>query len=155
MTVTTYGLVLHERHDIERAGVVGDDLGAARRLVRVADRDELLANHAHQHVALRQHALELLDCGLELLALLVELVAAELREAAERHVEDVVRLDLGELERLRHQRVAGRGAILRRADRLHDGVDHVERLHEALDDVQPRLRLLSRYCVRRVTTTTW
>ena len=34
------------------------------------------------------------------LRLLVELLAAELREPAERHVEDVVGLDLGELERL-------------------------------------------------------
>ena len=38
--------------------------------------------------------------------------------------------------------VARRGAVLRRADRLDDRVDHVERLEQALDDVQARLGLL-------------
>ena len=114
------------------------------RLVRVADRDELLADHAHQHVALGEDALQLLDRRCELLAFLVELLAAELREPAERHVEDVVRLDLGEPERLAPSSASRAGAaVLRRADRLHDRVDHVERLHETFDDVQPRFGLLA------------
>ena len=83
--------------------------------------------------------LQLLDRRLELLLLLGELLAAELREPAERHVEDVVGLDLGEAERacaISASRAADRS--FDGADRLHDRVDHVERLHQALDDVQPR-----------------
>ncbi len=38
--------------------------------------------------------------------------ASEAREAAERHVEDVVRLDVAELERRRHEAVARAAAIL-------------------------------------------
>ena len=38
--------------------------------------------------------------------------------------------------------IARHAPVLRRADRLHDRVDHVERLHQALDDVEPVLRLL-------------
>ncbi len=96
-------LVLDERHDVDRPRVVGHDPRPARGLVLVADRHELLADDGHQRVALAQDPVQLLDRRLELLAFLVELLAAELREAAERHVEDVVRLDLGEVERLGHR----------------------------------------------------
>ena len=53
----------------------------------------------------------------------------------ERHVEDVVGLDLAELERLGHEAGAGRGAVVGAPDERDDGVDHVERLEQALDDV--------------------
>ena len=50
------GLVLDQRDHVDGARVVGYDRGAAGRLVRVADRDELLADDAHEHVALGEDA---------------------------------------------------------------------------------------------------
>ena len=68
-------------------------------------------------------------------------------EPAERHVEDVLGLQLGERVRSGLERLARRGAVLRGADRGDDGVDHVEGAEPALDDVgavpgllQPELR---------------
>ena len=85
--------------------------------------------------------LELLDRRLQLLELVAQLLALELGEPAQLHVEDVVGLDLGELERLRHQAGAGRVDVGRAPDQGDDRVDHVERLHQPLDDVRPLLRL--------------
>ena len=73
--------------------------------------------------------------------LVAQLLALELREPAQLHVEDVVRLDLGELERRGHEAGAGGLDVGRAPDQGDDGVDHVERLHQALDDVLPLLRL--------------
>ena len=73
--------------------------------------------------------------------LVAQLLALELGEPAQLHVEDVVRLDLGELERLRHQPGAGGLDVGGTPDQGDDGVDHVERLHQALDDVLALLRL--------------
>ena len=58
------------------------------------------------------------------------------------HVEDVVGLRLGELERSRHQAGPSCGAVRRRPDQRDDGVDHVDGLEEALDDVGAVLGLL-------------
>ena len=102
------GLVFHQRDHVDRARIVGDDLGPPGRLVLVANRRELGPDHTHQNLALRQDALELLHGGRELLGFVRELVASEPREPAERHVEDVVGLHLGEPEPLAHQRVARR-----------------------------------------------
>ena len=79
--------------------------------------------------------LELLDRLLELVELVAQLLALELGEPAQLHVEDVVRLDLGELERLRHEPGARRLDVGRAADEGDDRVDHVEGADEALDDV--------------------
>ena len=58
----------------------------------------------------------------------------QLREA---HVDDVGGLHVAEEEGIRLQGGDGRLAVLRRPDRRDDGVDHVERLDQALDDVGP------------------
>ena len=96
-------LVVDERLGGDLAAIVGDDLRAPVAAVRVADRDQLVADHAHQHVALGEDPAQLLDLGGELLALGDELVATELREPAEREVEDVVGLDLAVLEPGAHE----------------------------------------------------
>ena len=46
---------------------------------------------------------QLLDRRAELLQLIMQLLAIELGKATQRHVEDVVRLHLGELEGFRHE----------------------------------------------------
>ena len=75
-----------------------------------------------------------------LLVLLLQLRARELGEPAERHVQDVVGLDLRELER-RHQLRSRLLRVLRAADDLDDLVEMIERDQEALDDVVPLLGL--------------
>ena len=110
--------------------------------MRVADRDQLVADHAHEHVALGEDPPQLLDLGPELLLLLDELVATELRQPSEDEIEDVVGLDLAVLEPRPHQPGSGHGAILRRLDQRDDRVDLAERLDEALDDVEPGLGLV-------------
>ena len=80
----------------------------------------------------------------------------ELREPAQLHVEDVLGLDLGELERLRHAaRVRAVSASSAAADQGDDRVDHVERLDAALDDVQAFLALLQAVlaCAAWITST--
>ena len=62
-------------------------------------------------------------------------------EATQGHVEDVIRLLFGELERCGHQRNARRPSVVRSADRRDDEIEHVDRLEQALDDVGPRLGL--------------
>ena len=77
----------------------------------------------------------------QLLELVAQLLAVELGEPAELHVEDVLRLHVGELERRDHQAGLGALGVFGAADQGDDGVDHVERLHQALDDVLALLRL--------------
>ena len=77
----------------------------------------------------------------QLLELVAQLLAVELGEPAELHVEDVLRLHVGELERRDHEARLGALGVFRTADVGDDGVDHVERLHQALDDVLALLRL--------------
>ena len=63
-------------------------------------------------------------------------------EATEGRVEDVVGLDLTELEGRRHQPLTGRRPVLGAPDQGDDGVDHVQGLDQALDDVGPGTGLL-------------
>ncbi len=56
-------------------------------------------------------------------------------ELAQLHVEDVVGLDLGELERLDHQAGACGGDVVARPDQGDDLVDDVERLDATFEDV--------------------
>ena len=120
--------------------LVGADLRAARVGVLLPDLEELLLDHAAELLRALQQRVEVLDARDELGLLLVELGAGEPREAAQRHVEDVVRLDLAELELL-HQLRPGFLGVLRAADDRDDLVEVVERDQQALDDVQALLAL--------------
>src|SRR5439155_13107356 len=62
------------------------------------------------------------------------LVALEPREATQPHVDDRLRLTIGELEALL-QTLLGRLLVLRLADRLDDGVEVIERDLEALQQM--------------------
>ena len=71
--------------------------------------------------------------------LLDDLVALELREALEPHVQDRLRLDLREVE-ARHQGVLRGIRALRLADQADDLVEVLHRLAQAGEDVRPLLR---------------
>ncbi len=83
-----------------RGGVLGPYLG------------ELGLDDAAQPAVVGQDRLELGHRLAQLRHLVLELVASQACEAAQRHVEDVVRLDVAELERRGHEAVARRAAIL-------------------------------------------
>ena len=70
--------------------------------------------------------------------LLDHLLALELRQALEPHVQDGLRLDLAQLE-LAHQRLAGGVDARRGPDQADHQVEVVERLPEALQDVRALL----------------
>ena len=72
--------------------------------------------------------------------LLLDALALECGQRAQPQVEDRLGLDLGQLELLLESG-AGLVRILRLADQLDDGVEVVERLQIALEDVCPGLRL--------------
>ena len=72
--------------------------------------------------------------------LLLEFGAREPGQAAQRHVQDMVRLDLGELE-LVHELAACLLGVLRAADHLDDRVEVVEGDQQAPDDVVALLGL--------------
>jgi len=67
--------------------------------------------------------------------LFLEFAAIELSQAAQRHVEDGVRLDFGEAEFV-DEAAAGGFGIAAGANELDDGVDGVERLDQSFEDVR-------------------
>ena len=77
------------------------------------------------------------DARLEFGVLVEQLLVFELGEAPQRHVEDVLGLDLAELERLRHEARPRGVRVGRGADQRDDLVDGVERAQQPLDDVGP------------------
>src|SRR5262245_3412264 len=91
--------------EIEGVEVTGVDRQLRLAIVGVvlADLAELVLDDTLQLLLTLQDRVELLDGRLELRELVAELLALELGEAAQLHVEDVVRLRLGELERSRLQ----------------------------------------------------
>ena len=106
--------------------------------------------------SLVEDRLELLDRGLQLGELVAELLALELREAAQLHVEDVVGLDLGELERLGHEAGAG-GRRRRPAPRIRAMMASImsSAFTRPSTMCSRSLALRRRYSVRRVTTSIW
>ena len=85
----------------------------------------------------REDRLELLDRRLQLGELVAQLLALELGEAAQLHVEDVVRPGSRRTRTASAIRPGAGGLDVGRApDQGDDRVDHVERLHQALDDVR-------------------
>ena len=78
--------------------------------------------------------------GHQLVVLVLQLLALEGGQAAQLHVEDRLRLDLGQRELL-DQALAGHVGGLGRADQRDDLVDGVQRDQQALDDVGAVARL--------------
>ena len=76
--------------------VIAVDLGAARVAVGLAHLDQLGAHHLGQPLRPRQDIRQVDDLGEQLLVLVDDLVLLEPREAMQAHVEDGLRLHLGE-----------------------------------------------------------
>ena len=85
-----------------------------------------------------EQRLELGDLGAQLVALGLELDAAELGEPAQLQLEDVVGLQQREVEDLHEARARLRGVVAG-ADDLDDLVDVEDRDEQPLDEVQPLL----------------
>src|SRR4029078_9524468 len=91
--------VLDEVEHVDLTGVDGE-LRAAIVAVLVAELGELGLDDAAELALVLEDRVQLLDGGPQLLELVAQLLALELRQAPQLHVEDVVGLDLAELERL-------------------------------------------------------
>ena len=107
----------------------------ARGAVLLGDVGELVGDDLPQQLLVGEDRVEVLDGALELGLLLLQLQLAELGQAAQRHVEDVVGLDVGELEDL-DEPLLGRGRVVRAADDLDDLVDVEDRDEQAVDEVE-------------------
>ena len=109
---------------------------APRGAVGLRDLGQLVRDHLAEQGLVAEDRVEVLDDPLQLGLLLLQLDAGELREAAQRHLEDVVGLGLGEVEDL-HQPLAGHRRVVAGADQLDDLVDVEDRGDQAVDEVQP------------------
>ena len=112
----------------------GTDLGAPWVRVLPPDLEQLLLDHTEDRLGILQQSLQPADGGEEFLVLVLELLPLQLRQAPQRHVQDVVGLDLRQLE-LGHELGPGLVGVGRRADDTDDLVDVCQRDQEALDDV--------------------
>ena len=133
--------VVDQVFDVDVAGVEGD-LAPALCGELASDLRELVLDHGVELLRAVEDRLELGDRLAQLGHLGIELVLAEAGELVQPHVEDVLGLHLGELERLGHERILGRRSVGRLADGGDDLVDHAERLDQTFDDVRPTLRLV-------------
>src|SRR5256712_2795713 len=115
-------------------GGLGQDLGAPRVAVLLLDGQELAPDDRHQLRVGGEDALQLLDEGERLLVLLHDLVALELGQSLQPHVEDRARLDLREVEP-RHQGHAGGVGALRLSDEPDHLVEMLDGLAQARQDV--------------------
>ena len=91
--------------DPELAALV-DDLGAALVAELLAHRLQLVDDQLHQQLVARQDCAEPLDCLHQLEQLVEDLLALEAGQPLQLHVEDRLRLDLGQLELRRSGRRA-------------------------------------------------
>ncbi len=121
--------------------VVGDEATAPVVAELLSDLRELVFDDLPPPGRVGEDRLEIGDPLVELRQFGTQLVDLERREPAKRHVEDGVRLDLGELEPL-DQPAAGVGRVGRTADDRHDLVDVVDGDDEAFEDVGTGLGLI-------------
>ena len=127
-------LVVDEVLDRHVAGVEGD-LAHARRGELLLDRQQLVLDDAAQQHRVGEDRFQLTDRRADVCQLGLEVDARQPGQLAQLHVEDVDRLDLGELERLGHQARLGGGGVVAGPDQGDHLVDDVERLEAALEDV--------------------
>ncbi len=118
----------------------GTDLAAALVAVPLPDLLELRDDRLEDPRVAGEEALEIRDPCPDLLELGEDPPALERRQRAQPHLEDRVRLRLGELE-ARHQLRARGGAVLGGADDRDHGVEVLEGDREALEQVRARAGL--------------
>ena len=117
------------------------DLGAARVGVLRLDFAHLVLDNLLDLALVRENRLQFFYQVVETEQLVLDLLALQTRQLAERHFHNRLRLRVGQRKAL-HQRVFGVGNRLRRLHDLHDLVDVVNRNLVALEDVRPRPRLV-------------
>ena len=105
-------------------------------------RCKLVGDHCSKDAVVIEDRGELVDLPLEGVRLLLELESRELREASQRHVEDVVGLRIAEVED-GHEPVARCSSVIRFANDLDNLVDVEDCDEQAFDEVQSILRLLT------------
>ncbi len=135
------GLVVDQVFDVELTRI-GDQDGASGTPEGRPDLGQLVLDDLVELVLVGEDRFEFGDGLAELGHLVVDLDTGEPGQSAEVHVEDVVGLHLGELERFGHQPAAGIGAVFGGPDGGDDLVDDVEGLDETLEDVFPGLGLV-------------
>src|SRR5438552_3889927 len=116
-----------------------DDLRAPGVAILVADGDQFLLDDGHELGVGGEDALQLVDEGQHLLVLFDDLVALELGQALQAHVENSLGLDFREGE-LGHERFARGVGAVRGADEADDEVELLHRFAQTGEDVRPLFR---------------
>ncbi|CAB4957141.1 unannotated protein [freshwater metagenome] len=130
--------IVDEVFDIEVADIERD-LAAARLRVGFAHSAEFFADDGTLFGVIAKDGFESFDGLAQLGHFLFELRPAQTSETRQLHVEDVLGLFGGELERCGHKRFASGLFIGRCADRGDDFIDQVERLQQTFNDVRSAL----------------
>ena len=118
---------------------------APGRTVTGGNCGQLVRNGAAQQDRVGEDGPQSLNLAGELVALLFEFEARELGQAAQLQVEDVARLQLGQVEDTHQPRLGG-GGVVGGADELDDLIDVEDRDEQALDEVQLVLAFAQPVC---------
>ena len=116
---------------------VQDDGGHPGRVETLPDLSQFGLDDTVQCLATTEDGLELGHRLAQFGHFLFEVGPAQPGQTGQLHVQDVLRLHLAELERRRHQPLTCFAPAIRRPDGGDYGVDHVEGLQKAFDDVSP------------------
>ena len=119
---------------------VQDDGGLPSGIETLPDLGQFRLDDSVQCTCVAEDGLELGHRLAQFRHFLFEVGPAQPGQTGQLHVQDVLRLHLAELERRRHQPLTGFTPAIRRPDSGDYGVDHVEGLQKAFDDVRPGLR---------------
>ena len=154
------GLELTHRHPLEVAGLreqhdgalVGnqidvlkpateiEDFSAPRRLVAIAQLSQFGLDKTEHPFPAPEDVLVVRDLGDKVLVLQTDLVGLQRREPAQLHLQDGVRLDLGEAVAIL-QLLAGHGCVGCRPDQRDDRIQLIEGQQQTQQDVIPFLGL--------------
>ena len=113
--------------------------------MRGRHRSEFLGNGSAQQGRVGKDRAQGVDLAREVIALLLQFQPGELGQAAQLQVEDVGRLQLGQVEDA-HQPALGGGGVVGGADELDHFVDVKDRDEQALDEVELVLALAQPVC---------
>ena len=111
------------------------DLGAALIAVLVADLSQLLLDHAHQQIFVCQDRLQVSNRLLKLLILGQQLIRFQIGQTRQTHIKNSLRLLIAEIETI-HKLDLGSRRVLAVADDMHDFVNIIQCLEQALQDMR-------------------
>ena len=133
-------LLLNQVFHVDFA-VDGGQLRAARVSKFIADGADFGLDNLHQQVFVRQNRLEAGDFLLQIVVFLLEAVAFQTGQARQTHVQNRLRLLVGEVEPLHQGRFRGVG-VFAGADDGHNLVDVVKRLQQTFQNMRAGERLV-------------